>query len=167
MSLVKSGVEVFIGLGSNLGSPLEHIHNARLAINDLSEVEEIGFSPLYSSSPVGPQDQPDYVNAVMHVKTSLSATDLLKELQGIENSHGRERLVRWGARTLDLDILLYGQQTISEYNLQIPHPELPKRAFVLYPLADIADPELVVPGMGRLNELLSACPAVGLFRMEQ
>jgi len=167
MSLLKPGIDAFIGLGSNLGNPLEHIHNARLAISTLPEVEEIDFSPLYISSPVGPQDQPDYVNAVMHIKTSLSAANLLRELQHIENSHGRERLVHWGARTLDLDILLYNQQTISEPNLQIPHPELPKRAFVLYPLADIADLELAVPGLGRLSELLAACPAEGLFRLEQ
>jgi len=167
MSLLISGIDAFVGLGSNLGNPLEHIHSARLAISELPEVEEICFSPLYTSSPVGPQDQPDYVNAVMHIKTSLAAADLLKELQNIETSHGRERLVRWGARTLDLDILLYDQQIISEPNLQIPHPELPKRAFVLYPLADIADFELAVPGLGRLSELLAACPAEGLFRMEQ
>ena len=167
MSPLKPWVEAYIGLGSNLGNPLEHIHSARLTIKDMPEIAEMAFSPLYASHPVGPQDQPDYVNAVLHIKTSLSAADLLKELQHIENSHGRERLVRWGARTLDLDILLYDQQTINEPNLQIPHPEMPKRAFVLYPLADIANLELLVPGMGRLSELLEACPAEGLSRMEQ
>ena len=167
MSLLTPGIDAFIGLGSNLGNSIEHIRNARLAISALAEVAEIGFSPLYTSSPVGPQDQPDYVNAVMHIKTSLSAVGLLKELQGIENSHGRERLVRWGARTLDLDILLYNLQTINEPHLQIPHPEMSKRAFVLYPLADIADLDLVVPGLGRLGELLAICPAEGLSRMEQ
>ena len=165
MSLLNSGVEAFIGLGSNLGNSVAHMHSARLAINALPEVEEIAFSPLYTSTPVGPQDQPDYVNAVMYIKTSLAAQNLLRELQGIEYAHGRERSVRWGARTLDLDILLYDQQVISELNLQIPHPELPKRAFVLYPLADIADLELTVPGQGRLRELLAACPAEGIVRM--
>lgn len=165
MSLLSSGVEAFVGLGSNLGNPLENLQSARLAINALPEIEEIAFSPLYTSSPVGPQDQPDYVNAVMHIKTSLSAQNLLRALQDIENAHGRERLIRWGARTLDLDILLYDEKTISEPNLQIPHPELPMRAFVLYPLADIADLNLAIPGHSRLSELLAACPAEGIFRM--
>jgi 2-amino-4-hydroxy-6-hydroxymethyldihydropteridine diphosphokinase len=166
MSLFKPWIEAYLGLGSNLGDSVELLQHARLAITALPEVEEIDFSPLYSSRPIGPQDQPDYVNAVMRIKTGLSAADLLGGLQQIENTHGRERLVRWGARTLDLDILLYDQQIINEPNLRIPHPEMPKRAFVLYPLADIADSELVVPGQGRLSELLAACPAEGLTRLE-
>jgi 2-amino-4-hydroxy-6-hydroxymethyldihydropteridine diphosphokinase len=165
MSLLHSAIEAFIGLGSNLGESVEHLQNARLDIKSLPGVEEIAFSPLYTSSPVGPQDQPDYVNAVMRIKTSLPALQLLRELQAIENAHGRERLVRWGARTLDLDILLYDQYIISEPDLKIPHPEMSNRAFVLYPLADIADLELNVPGYGRLRQLLAACPAEGIVRI--
>jgi 2-amino-4-hydroxy-6-hydroxymethyldihydropteridine diphosphokinase len=90
---------------------------------------------------------------------------LLKQLQGIENAHGRVRSVRWGARTLDLDILLYDQQTIDQPDLIVPHPEMPNRAFVLYPLADVAGRDLPIPGNGRLADLLAACPAEGLERM--
>lgn len=167
MTSPQSWVNAYIGLGSNLGDPILNIGSARRAIASLPDVEEIAFSPLYGSRPVGPQDQPDYVNAVMHIKTRLSAADLLKHLQQIENTHGRVRSVRWGARTLDLDVLLYGQQIINEPNLIVPHPEMPNRAFVLYPLADIADDDLTIPGNGRLAELLAACPADGLRRMVQ
>ncbi|MDD1622572.1 MAG: 2-amino-4-hydroxy-6-hydroxymethyldihydropteridine diphosphokinase [Methylococcaceae bacterium] len=159
--------EAYIGLGSNLGDPIHTIASARLAIAGLADVEEIAFSPLYGSRPVGPQDQPDYVNAVMRIKTRLSAPNLLKQLQGIENAHGRVRSVRWGARTLDLDILLYDQQLINQPDLIVPHPELPNRAFVLHPLADVADSDLPIPGKGRLAELLTACPADGLKRIAQ
>ncbi len=167
MTASNPWVEAYIGLGSNLGDPVHNIGSARLAIAKLEGVEEIAFSPLYGSRPVGPQDQPDYVNAVMRIKTRLSALDLLKQLQEIENAHGRVRSVRWGARTLDLDILLYAQQLINQPDLIVPHPELPNRAFVLYPLADVADTGLLIPGKSRLAELLAACPADGLKRIAQ
>jgi len=165
MSLPTPWVEAYIGLGSNLDSPLLHVSKAREAIAELPDIEEIAFSPLYGSSPVGPQDQPDYVNAVMRIKTRLSAQELLKQLQQIENAHGRERTVRWGARTLDLDVLLYNQQIINEPNLIVPHPEIQNRAFVLYPLADLATGNFTISGKGRLAELLAACPADGLRRL--
>jgi 2-amino-4-hydroxy-6-hydroxymethyldihydropteridine diphosphokinase len=168
MTLSKpSWVEAYIGLGSNLDDPVRNINSARQAIAESSDIEEIAFSPLYSSLPVGPQDQPDYVNAVMRIKTRLPALELLKQLQGIENAHGRVRSVRWGARTLDLDVLLYDQQSIDLPDLIVPHPEMPNRAFVLYPLADVASSELPIPGKGRLAELLAACPAEGLRRITQ
>lgn len=167
MTRLKPWFEAYIGLGSNLGEPILNIGSARRAIASLPDVEEIAFSPLYSSRPVGPQDQPDYVNAVMHIKTQLSASDLLKQLQRIENEHGRVRSVRWGARTLDLDVLLYDRQIINQPDLIVPHPEMPNRAFVLYPLADVANGDLTIPGNGRLAELLAACPADGLKRMAQ
>ncbi|QWF70781.1 2-amino-4-hydroxy-6-hydroxymethyldihydropteridine diphosphokinase [Methylomonas paludis] len=166
MSLPTSYLPAFIGLGSNLENPLQQVNQARLDIAQLPDVVEIAFSPLYQSQPVGPQDQPDYINAVMHIGTRLPALDLLRQLQQIENAHGRLRSVRWGARTLDLDILLYADQIIDLPDLQVPHPELVNRAFVLYPLADIAGTELLVPGKGSLQQLLASGPsAEGMQRL--
>ncbi|MDD1636815.1 MAG: 2-amino-4-hydroxy-6-hydroxymethyldihydropteridine diphosphokinase, partial [Methylococcaceae bacterium] len=101
----------YIGLGSNLAKPVVQIKSARIAIASLAGVQELAFSSLYHSLPMGPQDQPDYVNAVMGVATDLLPMELLRSLQHIENEHGRVRKAeRWGARTLDLDILIYGDQ---------------------------------------------------------
>ena len=113
---------------------------------------------------MGPQDQPDYVNAVMAVATDLSPIELLRALQVIENSHGRVRGERWGSRTLDLDILLYGDQIIALPDLTVPHIGLTERAFVLYPLYEIA-PQLIIPNKGRLVDLLKNCPLAGLTRL--
>lgn len=158
-------VDAFIGLGSNLDDPARQLLSASREIAALDRVELIALSPLYASPPLGPQDQPDYVNAVIHINTNLPAIELLHALQQLENQHGRVRLQRWGARTLDLDILLYGDQCIDSDELTIPHPQMSQRAFVLYPLADIADQELSIPGLGRLSQLLAACPASGLRRL--
>jgi 2-amino-4-hydroxy-6-hydroxymethyldihydropteridine diphosphokinase len=151
-------VTAYIGLGSNLANPVEQIKSARTAITQMPRVQELGFSGLYSSPPMGPQDQPDYVNAVMCVATDMLPLDLLRGLQSIENIQGRVRKgQRWGARTLDLDILLYGDQIIELSDLIVPHPGLANRAFVLYPLYEIA-PELRVPGKGLIADLLAECP---------
>jgi 2-amino-4-hydroxy-6-hydroxymethyldihydropteridine diphosphokinase len=158
-------VDAYIGLGSNLDNPIANIASARAAIAHLDAVEGVAFSPLYQTQPVGPQDQPDYVNAVMRVRTLLAPQALLSALQQIENDHGRKRLLRWGARTLDLDILLYGQCLIDSPHLQVPHPEMAHRAFVLYPLSDVANDTLAIPGVGVLGALLSACPADGVARL--
>ncbi len=165
MILSSGGVEAYIGLGSNLDNPVEQVSRARQAIAALPGVAEIACSPLYRSLPVGPQDQPDYINAVMRIATELPPLDLLSQLQQIENQHGRKRIVRWGARTLDLDLLLYGQQIINEPTLIVPHQELAKRGFVLYPLADVAVADMQIPGLGSLSELLQACPADGLHKI--
>jgi 2-amino-4-hydroxy-6-hydroxymethyldihydropteridine diphosphokinase len=155
----------FIGLGSNLESPIAQLKSARLAINALDNVQELAFSSLYASSPMGPQDQPDYVNAAMSVATSLAPLDLLHVLQAIELEHGRVRGVqRWGARTLDLDLLLYGDQQIESPELTVPHRGIAERAFVLVPLTD-CDADLVVPGKGKLSDLLRNCPSTGLRRL--
>lgn len=165
MSTNLPWVDAYIGLGSNLDNPVQQIESAQQQIAGLPQVELVAHSPLYRSSPVGPQDQPDYVNAVTHIITRLAPLELLQQLQAIENAHGRLRLVRWGARTLDLDVLLYGAQLIDLPTLQVPHPELPRRAFVLYPLADVAASDLSIPGKGTLNQLLAQCPADGLQRL--
>jgi len=159
-------VIAYIGLGSNLASPVAQIKSARTAIAVIAGVQELGFSSLYSSAPMGPQDQPDYVNAVMAIATDLSPIALLRCLQDIENNQGRVRTgEQWGARTLDLDVLLYGDQKIDLPDLTVPHKGLAERVFVLYPLFEIA-PQLVVPGKGRIADLVAACPLTGLKRLD-
>jgi len=164
MSTEARGQIAYIGLGSNLAQPVEQIKAARLAIASLESVEELAFSSLYKSPPMGPPEQPDYVNAVMAIATTLSPESLLQCLQAIENSQGRVRGIRWGARTLDLDILLYDDLQIQLPYLTVPHVGIAERAFVLYPLFEIA-PELTVPGLGSLAELRDKCPRDGLERI--
>jgi 2-amino-4-hydroxy-6-hydroxymethyldihydropteridine diphosphokinase len=122
-------------------------------------------SPLYKSPPLGPSDQPDYINAVAALDTGLAALELLAALRDIERRHGRKRDgVRWGPRSLDLDLLLYGDVVMDTPELTLPHPGLPERAFVLYPLFDVA-PQLAVPGRGtvrELRELIGGAPPVRL-----
>jgi len=156
---------VYIGLGSNLARPEVQIKEARQAIKALSTIQEIAFSSLYRSPPMGPQDQPDFVNAVMAIETRLPALELLYCLQKIELDQGRERKdERWGARTLDLDILLYGKQVIQQPDLIVPHYGMAERAFVLYPLQEIA-PSLQVPRLGDISTLVQHCPLDGLVRL--
>jgi len=154
----------YIGLGSNLVEPIEQINAAREAIHALQQTDELKFSSLYSSPPMGPQDQPDYVNAVMSVSTSLSALELLRALQAIENNQGRIRKQHWGARTLDLDILLYGDECIAVVDLIVPHIGIKDRAFVLYPLQEIAA-NLEIPLLGSVSDLVSLCPLAGLKKL--
>ncbi|MCK4841717.1 MAG: 2-amino-4-hydroxy-6-hydroxymethyldihydropteridine diphosphokinase [Methylococcales bacterium] len=159
-------IKVYIGLGSNLDDPADKIRSARLIIAKQSKIKENSFSSLYSSPPMGPQDQPDYVNAVMCIDTDLPALDLLKVLQAIENDFGRVRKgEQWGARTLDLDLLLYADQKIEHPDLIVPHIGLSERAFVLYPLQEIAANDLFVPGKGLLEQLVAQCPLNGLKRL--
>ena len=154
----------YLGLGSNLETPIEQLRDARLAIAKISGIEEIAFSSLYRSPPMGSQNQPDYVNAVMAIKTNLSALELLASMQNVENEHGRIRQERWGARTLDIDILLFGDQIFNLPDLVVPHYVVAERAFVLYPLAEIA-PDLIIPTHGHLSELVASCPLNGLERI--
>ncbi|BCX89274.1 2-amino-4-hydroxy-6-hydroxymethyldihydropteridine diphosphokinase [Methylomarinovum tepidoasis] len=161
-----TAIRAYIGLGSNLGEPVRQLERARAAIADLDGVKEAAFSSLYRSRPMGPQDQPDYVNAVMAVDTELAAPQLLSELQAIEAAQGRVREGdRWGPRTLDLDLLLYGRACIRTEDLTVPHYGLAERCFVLLPLAEIAPADLYVPGHGPLSELVRHCPAEGLERL--
>ena len=150
-------VSAYIGLGSNLEGPREQVRQAIATLRVTPQIQVISVSRLYRSPPMGPQGQPDYVNAVMAIETDLSPVGLLDVLQSIEQAQGRVRgEERWGPRTLDLDILLYGEQVIDQVRLKIPHPGLQQRSFVLYPLYEIA-PTLVVPGHGALGEMLQAC----------
>lgn len=155
-------VIAYIGLGSNLNDPGQQIKSARVAIAATDKISEVAFSSLYRSLPMGPQDQPDYVNAVMSVTTELEPFELLRCLQTIETEQGRVRTgLRWGARTLDLDLLIYDQIQLADSVLTLPHSGLADRAFVLYPLYEIA-PDLIVPGYGPLVALLEHCPQAGL-----
>lgn len=152
----ENGFRVYIGLGSNLDEPQQQLASAFEHLAKIPESCNLKVSPLYRSHPLGSQDQPDYINAVAQLTTQLEAEALLDQLQAIEKAHGRRRDgERWGARTLDLDLLLYADHIINNERLMVPHPGLPERAFVLVPLADLARHSLVVPGFGVLQELLS------------
>ncbi|MGI2326067.1 MULTISPECIES: 2-amino-4-hydroxy-6-hydroxymethyldihydropteridine diphosphokinase [unclassified Methylococcus] len=154
--------KAYIGLGGNLGNAAETVRTARRAIGAVPGVRELAFSSLYRSAPMGPSDQPDYVNAVMAVATSLAPQALLHALQRIERIHGRVRTgERWGPRTLDLDLLLYDDLVLDTETLRLPHPGIAEREFVLYPLAEIA-PDLDIPDRGPLRELVRNCPLRGL-----
>ncbi|WP_140919974.1 2-amino-4-hydroxy-6-hydroxymethyldihydropteridine diphosphokinase [Limnobaculum xujianqingii] len=156
--------QVFIALGSNLNQPLAQVEVALNAIKLIPQTHLVACSPLYRTKPLGPQDQPDYLNAVVELETQLSAEHLLDATQAIELNQGRERKEhRWGPRTLDLDILLFGNQTINTPRLTVPHYDMHNRGFMLYPLADIA-PDLIFPDGSTLASLLSRVPADGLER---
>ena len=156
---------VYVGLGSNLADPHAQLERAICELAELPETELEARSCLYESEPIGPQDQPDYVNAVVRLRSGLSPEALLDRLQAIEQGHGRQRTRHWGARTLDLDILLYGDQEIASPRLQVPHPGIGERNFVLFPLAEI-DSQLDIPGLGRVEALLRVCPKGRLQRLD-
>lgn len=153
----------YIGLGSNLEEPLAQVTSAFDELAELPQTTLITRSAIYTSHAVGPE-QPDYINAVALLDTQLGPLELLDALQAIEKIHQRVRIQHWGPRTLDLDLLLYSDQTIDEERLKVPHPYLTQRSFVLYPLADIT-PNLHLPDGTSLADLLSHCPADGLMRL--
>jgi 2-amino-4-hydroxy-6-hydroxymethyldihydropteridine diphosphokinase len=156
----------YIALGSNLNHPARQLQRAISAMTGLPDSQVEAISPVYRSPAVGPGEQNDYLNAVCSVTTGLSPIALLDQLQGLENLQGRVRTVRWGARTLDLDILLYGDRSIDTARLKIPHPEMQKRHFALYPLADIAGTKMVLPCGTDIGTLLTLCPREGLTLTE-
>lgn len=145
--------KVYIALGSNLANPQAQLTAALQALNALSDSRLTAVSSFYQSQPLGPQDQPDYVNAVACLETSLAPLALLDELQRIEHEQGRVRLRRWGERTLDLDILLYGNEIIQNERLTIPHYDMHNREFVIVPLFEIAS-DLVLPNTQLLADLV-------------
>ena len=160
-------LRAYIGLGSNLATPLEQLRSALAALAALPQTALVAQSAFYISDPLGPADQPRYVNAVAALDTELSPIDLLDALQRIELEQGRTRKAeRWGPRTLDLDILLFGDLQLDEPRLTVPHYHMHARAFVLYPLAEIA-PDLRLPDGRALTELLAACPFAGLERLNR
>jgi len=157
---------VYIGLGSNLENPLQQIKTAINDLQSLADISVISVSSLYQSPPMGPADQPDYINAVLSLETTLQPHQLLDVLQRVEQRHGRVRKRHWGERTLDLDILLYDKQILDDERLKVPHPGMAERAFVLYPLAEIA-PDLDIPGLGSLQQLLLLCPQGELQQVDK
>ena len=150
-------VRCFIGLGSNLADPVSQLQTALQELAELDDCTLVSASSLYSSAPIGPQDQPDFVNAVAELNTSLDAHALLNQLQELAQIHQRVRERHWGPRTLDLDLLLFGSEEILTERLTVPHAFMKERSFVLYPLAEIA-PDLKFPNGETLSQLLVACP---------
>lgn len=159
---------VFLGLGSNLEQPLVQLARALRAVHEIPGTAMVRVSSFYDTAPVGLADQPNFVNAVAELQTTLSPHSLLKHLLNIEAEQYRIRdanTLRNGPRTLDLDILLFGHLQIDEPELTIPHPRMHQRAFVLWPLAEIA-PELEIPGHGYVLELLLALDVSGVRKLE-
>ncbi|MCF5143505.1 2-amino-4-hydroxy-6-hydroxymethyldihydropteridine diphosphokinase [Pseudomonas sp. WS 5532] len=155
---------VYIGMGSNLAAPDQQLRSAVEALAQLPGTALVGVSAFYQSDSLLP-GQPRYTNAVAALDSDLAPLDLLDALQTIENDQGRERLERWGPRTLDLDILLFGDRLIDTPRLKVPHYQMHLRAFVLYPLAELAPADLQLPNGQTLSDLLAACPFVGLERV--
>lgn len=153
---------VWLGLGSNLGDKKKQLALA-LAALDAKGIIIGRKSSLYKSKPWGFKKQPPFINAVAEVFTDLRPQELLSVCQQVEYELGRERLRHWGPRIIDIDILLLGERQIKEDNLQIPHPYITERNFVLLPLSEI-EPQLIIPGQGRVDQLLSACGHRGIAR---
>ena len=151
----------YVALGSNLEQPQLRLQQAVAAIEDKKNTSIVACSRLYRSDPIGPPGQPDYCNAVVAIDTTLEPLALLDAMQAIENAHGRTRTLRWGPRTLDLDILLFGNWTIRSPRLTIPHCQMQIRNFVLCPLLDVA-PELVLPDGQPLSALVERLGYQGL-----
>lgn len=147
----------YVGIGSNLEDPRQQVLRAFDELARLPHTSVTGRSSLYRTAPIGRAAQPDFINAVAALDTRLSAAALLAELQALEARHGRERSFANAPRTLDLDLLLYGNARIDEPGLSVPHPRMHERAFVLAPLVEIA-PKLDIPGIGAASEQLAACP---------
>lgn len=145
---MREAVEVYVGLGANLGDPLAQLRAGVEGISRLPGVESVEVSSPYRTAPVGKTDQPSFVNAVARLRFRGAARELLAGLMAVETACGRVRAERWGPRLLDLDLLIFGGQFIDEADLRVPHPEMARRVFVLAPLAELA-PRLVIPGLGQ------------------
>ena len=150
-------VIAFVGLGGNLGDAVATLRSAVQALAGLPQTRLLQASNLYRTPAWGLQQQPDFINGVAMLETQLDPRALLEALLGVERDFGRDREAgsRWGPRTLDLDLLLYGDAVIGEPGLQVPHPHLHERAFALVPLLEIA-PDILIPGQGRARDALSS-----------
>ena len=154
----------YIGLGSNLNNPKQQIKDALIALNSTQDVKVVALSSLYQSKPIDDSEQPDYINAVCQVDTHLTALELLYVCQEIETKQRRVREKKWGARTIDLDIILYGVQVVASKQLIIPHPEMMNRAFVLVPLSEL-ESDLKVPVLGPLQALIDLIDTSELIKL--
>jgi 2-amino-4-hydroxy-6-hydroxymethyldihydropteridine diphosphokinase len=159
-------IDAYIALGSNLDDPLCQVELAIQNITSLAHCQLIKQSSWYRSRAVGPGEQADYINGVVKIRTSQQPEQLLDALLTIETRQGRVRNTRWGPRTLDLDILLYGQEITNDENLQIPHPRMLERNFVLYPLFDV-EPGLIIPGNGPLAHWINKSDQNGLEKIQK
>ena len=158
----------FVGLGGNQGDSFRVLEQAQTALDELPHTVLVRRSHYYRTAPVGDSDQPDFLNAVVVVETGLAPLALLRAMQRIESQLGRtrERTRRWGPRTIDLDLLLFGHEVIREQDLTVPHPRMGERAFVLEPLAELA-PDQEVPGLGRVSQLRRRLEASGVRRLQE
>jgi 2-amino-4-hydroxy-6-hydroxymethyldihydropteridine diphosphokinase len=155
-------VPAYVAIGANLGDARASVQAAFGQLAQLPRTRLIARSRLYRSQPLGPQDQPDYVNAAAGLLTQLTAVELLGALKDLERTMGRATpIVRWGPRVIDFDLSVFGAERIAQDDLTVPHPGVPARNFVLYPLLDIA-PELDVPGLGSIRELAARVSSDGL-----
>ena len=159
-------VLAYIGLGSNLNQPSVQVECAIAALAAMPGSRLLRQSRLYASPPLGPADQPDYVNAVVEIETTLEPLGLLHALHAIEQAQGRVRTRHWGERIIDLDLLLYADWQLASHDLTLPHPGIATRAFVLRPLAELV-PELDIPGQGVLGDLLAARAADVCFPLDE
>ena len=149
-------IRAYVALGANLGAAATTVSAAAAALAEIPETRLLAVSSLYQTAPVGLKHQPDFINAVAAVDTALPPRQFLAALFALEARFGRSRSVPNAPRTLDLDLLLYGETLLDEAQLTLPHPRLHERAFVLVPLAEIA-PDCLIPGRGRVQELLDGC----------
>ena len=155
----------YVAIGSNLGSPREHVLEAMQRLAQLGAPDSLLRSQLYLSRPMGPQDQPDYVNAAAGLLTQLSPQELLARLLDIERGMGRQQRERWGPRIIDLDLVWMVDAAVDEPGLKVPHPGVSIRNFVLYPLADIA-PTITIPRMGTVLDLKRSVGGDGISVLE-
>lgn len=160
---MSAGTIALVGLGGNLGDAAATLRRAFQELDALPQTRLVRASRLYRSRAWGRTDQPDFINAVAMLETTLDARELLDAMLGIEHGAGRERHAdeRWGPRTLDLDLLLFGDAVIDEPGLHVPHPHLHERAFALLPLVEIA-PDAMIPGIGAAREALAAMEPSGI-----
>ncbi|MQA88050.1 MAG: 2-amino-4-hydroxy-6-hydroxymethyldihydropteridine diphosphokinase [Streptosporangiales bacterium] len=154
-----------LALGSNLGERMENLQGALDALLEAPGLRLLGVSPVYETTPVGGPEQPNYLNAVLVVETSLTADTLLERARGVEDAFARTREIRWGARTLDVDLVAIGEQTSADPELTLPHPRAHERAFVLVPWRDV-DPDAVLPGHGRIVDLIEKVGSEGVQRRD-
>jgi|SRR5450830_466229 len=154
----------FVALGSNLQHPAQQVGNALNELNALPQTTLIKASSLYKTAPVGYDNQPDFINAVAEVETTLTAPALLTALLKLEDAHGRERPFPNAPRVLDLDLLLHDDETMQTTTLTLPHPRMHLRGFVMLPLAEIA-PDVIIPNIGKVSEIALACADQSVEKM--
>ena len=156
---------VVVAMGSNIGDRLDYLQGGLDGLFDTPRITFLAVSPVYETTPVGGPEQSDYLNAVVIAETSMPAQAVLERCHSLEDAYGRVRDERWGPRTLDLDLIIYGDEVSNSPGLTLPHPRAHERAFVLAPWLD-ADPQAQIPGCGPVADLLAALGTAGIARVE-